>query len=79
MRKSCTVLPTDDRRFYGKQKVELVNSADLTALLDWMDRVYDPNVEYIERYVNYVPIYPIYTETHGIEQMLRQLNCYLEI
>lgn len=69
MRKACTVLPTDDRRFYGKQKVDMINCADLTALRNWMEKVYEPHVEYIERYVHYVPVHALYTEIHGIDQM----------
>jgi len=69
MRQACTVLPTDDRRFYGKLKVDMINCADLTALRNWMDHVYEPGVEYTERYVHYVPDHALYAETHGIDQM----------
>jgi len=70
VKQACTVQLTDDRRFFGKQKVDMINCADLDSLRAWMERVYEPDVVYTERYVQYVPIHPVYVETRGIDQML---------
>lgn len=68
-RRRVNIVPNDDRKSYPFKVANFVNFGDLDALRDWMNNIYEPTVVYTERFVHYVPVYDLFIELRGIDQV----------